>query len=392
MSKNLCQEEKEIISNIFTKTFYEITYFNGIPYVSHLLLKLLDNSGILNLLKRSDFSADAIISELNFASQSKYSLEWILSFLHQYNYIQQVENSDVKQYHYDSPFLIEPEKLYRKILEIDKTIDPSCIFMDYVIKEYSNFLKGYKTGFEIVFSSNKMVFWSNYFSNNNSGYTVYNQLGAFGVTKWLDNKSKIKILELGGGTGSASELLIFYLKERSMIGNIKEYTFSDISPFFLRSGNIAIMKHAPQDFQYTLKLLDFNSPLIEQGIKKNDFEVVYGVNTLHVAKNLLRSLREIHKIIKPGGLIIIAESIRDHQNDLLVQEIIFNLLDDYTNVEIDPYLRTTPGFLPYAQWPKILRASGFSDIEIILNTDGLIFEKKPNVYPKLAAVIKGVKG
>jgi SAM-dependent methyltransferase len=392
LRNTLYKDENKIISNIFSEKYYEVTFFNGIPYVSHLLLELLNKEEILPLLKKTYISADEIISIFNFIPKAKFALEWILSFLYQHKYLNKAEHNGVKQYNYDNTSDIEPNKILMKLLEIDNNIAPSCNLMEYVIKEYPNFLKGYKTGFEIIFSSNKMVLWNDYFSNNNSGYSVYNHLGALGVIKWLPKKNKIKLLELGGGTGSSSEILISKLKERHVISNIEEYIFSDISPVFLRAGNIAIMKNAPQDFQYSLKTIDFNKPLIKQGIKTNDLDIVYGVNTLHVAKNLTRTLREIHNVIKPGGLIIISECVRDNPTDFLVQEIIFNLLDDYSNVEIDPWLRTTPGFLPYIQWLEIFRVSGFINMEIILNTDGLLVKGKPKIYPKLAAVIKGVKG
>jgi SAM-dependent methyltransferase len=342
LRNTLYKDENKIISNIFSEKYYEVTFFNGIPYVSHLLLELLNKEEILPLLKKTYISADEIISIFNFIPKAKFALEWILSFLYQHKYLNKAEHNGVKQYNYDNTSDIEPNKILMKLLEIDNNIAPSCNLMEYVIKEYPNFLKGYKTGFEIIFSSNKMVLWNDYFSNNNS--------------------------------------------------NIEEYIFSDISPVFLRAGNIAIMKNAPQDFQYSLKTIDFNKPLIKQGIKTNDLDIVYGVNTLHVAKNLTRTLREIHNVIKPGGLIIISECVRDNPTDFLVQEIIFNLLDDYSNVEIDPWLRTTPGFLPYIQWLEIFRVSGFINMEIILNTDGLLVKGKPKIYPKLAAVIKGVKG
>jgi len=388
----LSLEEKRIISNIFTEKYYKVTFFNGVPYVSHLVLDLFNKTGILGLLKKTYISADEIIVKLNFVPKAKFALEWMLLFLNQHNFLKKIENNGVPQYYYESRCNIEPQKFFTKIVKLDEGIIPSCNLIEYVIRECPNFFKGLKSGFEIVFASNKMALWRDYFSNNNSGYRVYNSLGAFGVLKWFLQKNKIKLLELGGGMGSASSLLIDELKQKNMLCRIGEYIFSDISPLFLRLGNIAVMNHAPQDFQYTLKKIDFNTPLVEQDIKENDIDIVYGVNALHIAKNLIKTSKEIYKVIKPGGLLIISESVRTNPTDTLIQEIIFNLLDDYSNVELEPCLRTTPGFLPYEQWRKIFKTAGFKNIEIILNTDGLNFDNNSRIYPKLAAVIKGVKG
>jgi SAM-dependent methyltransferase len=136
--------------------------------------------------------------------------------------------------------------------------------------------------------------------------------------------------------------------------------------------------------------VDFDKPLVDQKIKEGSVDVVYGVNALHVAKDLVGSLKHIHRIIRPGGMIILSESCRPSADYLLSQEIIFNLLDNYVNVDLSK-IRPNPGFLDYEHWKLNLEAAGFKNVEAIFNTDGSYSPELSSKIDTLAAVIKGKK-
>jgi SAM-dependent methyltransferase len=279
----------------------------------------------------------------------------------------------------------------RKGLELDKNIAASANLISYVIGEYPDYFCGRKKGVEILFAQDKIALWNEYFSNNNSGYAAYNSLGAFGVLRWAMHQENIKLLEVGGGTAGGTCALLDKLKERQLLSRVSEYIFSDLSPIFLRLGNQAIMQKVPEDFAYSLKKLDFDKPLIAQGIKENDLGVVYGVNAIHVAKNLVVTLKNIYRVLKPGGMLIFSEYCRPQQDYLLFQEFIFCLLDNYVEVELDGALRPNPGFLDFAHWRGNLEAAGFKNIEAIFNTDGDYPDGLGRETGVLAAVIKAEK-
>jgi SAM-dependent methyltransferase len=220
---------------------------------------------------------------------------------------------------------------------------------------------------------------------------VHNYLGALGVLKWGLRSQNLRLLEIGGGTGGASAVLIDRLKDENLLSRIGEYIFSDVSPFFLRLGNRAIMERVGDDFSYALKRLDFDKPIAGQGINENSVDVVYAVNSLHVAKNLVDSLKNIYRVIKPGGAIILSECCRPTDEYLLPQEVIFNLLDNYVNVDLDRNLRPYPGFLDYEHWERNLEAAGFRNIEAMFNTDGSYPADLRAGIKILAAVIKADK-
>jgi SAM-dependent methyltransferase len=390
-AKNITKEDRAAISGIFTKEYYEQTYGNGVSYASHLMLRLFRDTGVLSLLKAGGASTEEIIAKCNFIPQSRYALEWILEFLAQTGFLKLKEDKSNKRYLLDWDGRIEPEVYLEKGLALDKKILPTSNLMEYVLSEYPDFLKGSKKGFEIIFAQDKMHFWNDYFSNDNSSYRAYNYFGAFGVAKWLPKAGGVRLLEVGGGTGGASAALIDTLKANNRLSQISEYIFSDVSPAFLRLGNRAIMQNTGEDFNYSLKRLDFEKPLAGQGIKKDYLDVVYGVNTLHVAKDLVGALRNIGEVLKPGGVLVLCEYCRPSMNYFLLQEFIFNMLDNFVNVNLNPELRPLPGFLDYPHWKKNLEAAGYTNIEAIFNSDGAYPAQERLKIDVLAVVIKAEK-
>lgn len=389
LRNNLSLEESKRIAEIFPEKYY-ISYFNGISYVSHLLLQSFEKLGVLDLLKNKSVSSDEIIMGCNLNPNTKFVLDWTLDFLSQGSYLKKSLDKDGARYRCEKIESIDLEALVRETVELDSGILPSARLMEYVTSEYGNFFKGSKKGFEILFAQDKMALWTGYFSNDNSGYRPYNDLGALGVLKWALKRSNIRFLEVGGGTGGASAALIDLLKEKNLLSNISEYIFSDVSPAFLRLGNRAIMSRVADDFQYSLMRVDFDKPLVDQKIAEDSVDVVYGVNALHVAKDLVGSLKNIYRVIRPGGLIILSESCRPRADYLLSQEIIFNLLDNYVNVDLSN-IRPDPGFLDFEHWKLNLEAARFRNVEAISNTDGSYPPELRSKIDLLALVIKGEK-
>ena len=79
-----------------------------------------------------------------------------------------------------------------------------------------------------------------------------------------------------------------------------------------------------------------NLPWDTQGIARGEFDLVYGVNVLHVAKDLLFSLGQARDALAPDGRLIISECVRPYLNQPMYPELVFQILDSFTDVDIDP--------------------------------------------------------
>jgi SAM-dependent methyltransferase len=303
--------------------------------------------------------------------QAKCSLNWMLDFLEQEGYLEKnVQNKKVFfKSKNDIPYS-QTEQIAKEILELDKNWHPFIELIDSIASDYESFLRGSKSGIEILFYKDKMQLWNDYFNNNFSGYSVFNLCGAYGISKWFSQKDSGNILELGGGTGGAIIKVIDAFKRANTLEKIEKYVFSDVSPVFLRIGNRILAEKFPEiEDKVELKVLDFNKPLSAQKIEQESFDAVYSVNALHTSNDLIFSLKEIYNALKGKGILVISELTRMSEAHVLPQEFIFTLLESYYNVNTDSLLRKKYGFLSPGVWKKHLEMAGFINIELITNAD-----------------------
>ena len=381
---------KLFIESIFTDKYYKLVNLSK-EYVLYLIIDILKKTNIYPLIKSEFISVEKIIQDLNFIPKAKIPILWMLSYLKELRFLEIKQADNISYFKISKDFPdINPDTVIDRMLKIDRNVLPSNLLLEKAANGYSEFFQGRKTAVDILFTTDKMKLWTEYFSNNNSGYVVYNSFATLGLLKWLSDKEGIKILELGGGTGSAS---VFFLREmynKNLIRKIEEYIFSDISPILLRVGNRAIMEELPDIQMVQLKTLDFNKSFFSQGIKPNSFDVVFGVNSIHAAEDLVSSLKNIYYSLKPDGLIILSECVRPKEKGLLFQELIFNLLDNYRDIKLST-LRPMPGFLDVKNWKRILKKTKFKNIELLTNIDS--DSKRNSFYDKqvFAMILKGEK-
>ncbi len=146
-------------------------------------------------------------------------------------------------------------------------------------------------------------------------------------------------------------------------------------------------KYLAKEFRrlnYSSRKINFDWPLTEQGIARNSIDIIYGVNALHVAKDLVFTLKNVKQVLRRGGVLVISELIRDN-NIMLFQEIIFCLLDSYVSVKLNKKFRPFPGFLSDIGWMKAFKEAGFVNAQMINN----VTVKKSR--KKICLVIYGTK-
>jgi len=375
------------IQEIFTENYYKV-YDLTSDYVGELILSIFNQMDIIKILEVQYCSEVNIIEKLDLHEQSALPLRWMLMFLCNKNYLSYEEKEGKHYFKLNKPIkLRNPEEIADRILAIDEMIIYSNRLLKNIRDEYPSFLLGKKTGIEILFSNEKAKLWRDYFSNNHKGYAVHNYFGACVMFKSFPLEGDIKILEVGSGTGSGTVALLNCLKKENLLLRVQEYILSDISPIFLRESNRLIMKEIADFDRILLRKIDFNRSIEEQKIAPESIDIVYGVNALHVANDLIFTLKEIKNVLRKNGKLVISECIRNNEIGTPQPEFIFNLLDSYRNVKTDPTLRKTVGFLTPHNWRILLEEVGFNDIEIILNTD---FDRGTRYLP-IGAVIKGQK-
>ncbi len=263
---------------------------------------------------------------------------------------------------------LDPAAIAEEQRREDASWLPSYVLADTVAQDYPAFLRGERTGEEILFSPTRLPLWVAYFSNDNGLYAVNNLAGAIAVEEWMP-PGPVAVLELGGGLGSAAVALLQRLRMVGRWGEICDYRFTDIVPVFLRRGQQALQTQFPDASCLRFALLDENRSFSEQGAGLGSLSLVYAVNTLHVARDLHFTLREIFGALAPGGRLVIAECLRPTPGEVIYTEFIFNLMETFRAPVLHPVYRPRGGFLTPQQWRHAMETAGFVDVRNLPDID-----------------------
>jgi hypothetical protein len=132
---------------------------------------------------------------------------------------------------------------------------------------------------------------------------LYNFMAQAAFNHILTEKGEgvLHVLEVGSGTGGTTG----YLLER-LDPNLTVYTYTDISRTFFP---IAQQKFAGYNSFIQYKSLDIEKDPVEQGFEPNSQDIVVAANVIHATRSLKESLTNVLKLLKPGGVLVLLESL-----------------------------------------------------------------------------------
>ncbi|RDA87869.1 hypothetical protein CP532_2942 [Ophiocordyceps camponoti-leonardi (nom. inval.)] len=113
---------------------------------------------------------------------------------------------------------------------------------------------------------------------------------------------RMKILEIGAGTGGATKGIL-----ESLGSTFESYTFTDISPGFFEAAAEAF---APWAAKISFKTLDIEKEPGEQGFTA-EYDMIIASNVLHATKSLSRTMRNVRRLLRPGGRLLLLEVTSD---------------------------------------------------------------------------------
>ncbi|KAM0251871.1 hypothetical protein ACHAQJ_007984 [Trichoderma viride] len=182
-----------------------------------------------------------------------------------------------------------------------------------------------------------------------------NQYMANYVKMLTFQRRDLRILEIGAGTGGTTFRV---LQSCSPNGHdfCSEYMYTDISSGFFE----AVRTTRLRDWAHllTFQTLDLEQDAVGQGFKEHSYDLVIAANVVHATRSLAKSIRTIHKLLKPGGVLGLVELTRT-----------------------TPYINMTFGSIPgwwagvdegrtesplqsTEQWNSHLQNAGFSGIDL----------------------------
>lgn len=169
---------------------------------------------------------------------------------------------------------------------------------------------------------------------------------------------KLRILEIGAGTGGTSEIVLQHLRTLpENIENSIEYVYTDISAAFLRHGNQRFLHDYPF---VSFSILDIEKPIESQGFEAGSFDIAIASNVLHATKELSHTLQNTKHLLKCGGVLVLNELIK--RQDFLT--LTFGLLNGWWLYRDGEKRTDHSPILTPAMWKTTLQEEGFSSIVV----------------------------
>ncbi len=165
----------------------------------------------------------------------------------------------------------------------------------------------------------------------------------------LPEERRLRVLEVGAGTGSATEGILPRLPPGRF-----EYVFTDISAGFFAQ---AEARFAVTGASIEYRSLDIEAEPTAQGFDAHGYDLVIAANVLHATRDLGETLAHCRGLLAPSGQLVALEGMRRRA----WQDLTFGLLDGWWRFA-DEY-RPNHALATPTVWRQALTDAGFSEIE-----------------------------
>lgn len=259
----------------------------------------------------------------------------------------------------------DPENLWKEWDNFKKIYqeNPDKIFhielVEATLRGLPSIIKNELRPTDILFPNSSMAKVVNVYKNNKISDYYNEVLGACVLTYIqkiiLDNPNrKIRILEVGAGTGGTSELL--FRKIAPFQNHIQEYCYTDISQAFL---NFAETTYGAGKPYLTFRKFNAEECIESQKFEIGVYDIVIGTNVLHATSNIRTSLKNCQSLLKPEGAFLLNEMSKN----VLFTHLTFGLLEGWWLAkDKETRIPGCPG-LSSLQWKKVLLQSGYKSVK-----------------------------
>ncbi len=336
-------------------------------YVARLAARAFRSTG-LERACASAVTVDEAIAGAGLAPEiARVPAAWLAATLAARGWIETVDRGRYRAA--QAPPALDPEEVRAAQEAHDPQCLPSYTLAALAAARYPAVLRGELPGEQALFDAEGVSAWLKYFSNTNPLYAVANAIGAVAAARILPPGGGA-VLELGGGFGSGADALLARLESLGRRAEVAAYRFTELAPMFLRRAERSLRARFggwPLEFG----VLDIDRPFTEAGVAPGACALVYGVNVVHVARDLAATLGEIRAALADGGAVVLAECVRPFAGRPVYVEFAFNLLGAFRDPVLVPGWRPNGGFLTPEQWQAALAANGFADIEVFPDIAGI---------------------
>ncbi|KAF2262952.1 putative polyketide synthase [Lojkania enalia] len=164
----------------------------------------------------------------------------------------------------------------------------------------------------------------------------------------------LRILEIGAGTGGSTKPLFETLSPEYKPFSAC-YHFTDISSGFFDQARESLGKW---EDCIILKQLDIERDPLSQGFENHSYDLIIASNVLHATSKIGKTLKNVHQLLRTGGILAITELIHDNA----FYGMTFGLLPGWWSGIEDG--RVDGPLLSVARWGYELQQASFTQPEI----------------------------
>ncbi|KAL4860853.1 hypothetical protein BDV12DRAFT_208748 [Aspergillus spectabilis] len=175
---------------------------------------------------------------------------------------------------------------------------------------------------------------------------------------------RMKILEVGAGTGSLTSLLLQVLTDGqsedmspAATSTFLRYDYTDVSEAFFEE---ARERYSAFGQRIVFKTFDVERDPAGQGFECGTYDLLVAVWVMHVARNVRSALRNVRKLLKPDGKLLLLEVVKP---DVSRGTFVFGTLPGWWT-ENEVARGQGPG-ASEEEWGQLLQANGFTGADLI---------------------------
>ena len=227
-----------------------------------------------------------------------------------------------------------------------------------VLAAYPEILRGERAAVEVLFPNSSTALMERIYTGNVVA-AYYSGLVARAVVSHVEAAlpglaagGRLTIVEAGAGTGGTSAAVLEAL--RPWADRVR-YLYTDVSPAFAR--------HFAQRFaaRYPFaefKVLDASRDVAAQGFVPGEADLVLAANALHATPRMAVTLREVKRLLKRGGWLVLDEvaEVQDYAT------LAFGLFDGWWLYEDAENRLPDSPLIASATWEALLAEAGFAPV------------------------------
>ncbi|THF65005.1 SDR family NAD(P)-dependent oxidoreductase [Pseudothauera nasutitermitis] len=224
--------------------------------------------------------------------------------------------------------------------------DVLAAYLERSMERHAELLQGTCSALELFFVDDYAITRALY-AENPAAQCVARNVG--NVVQALAQRADggLRVLEVGAGTGATTGAVLGALE-----GQLLAYHFTDVSTFFLDE---ARKRFAGRDgMEYGL--FDINQPVDHAAHPDQGYDLVVAAQVMHDAGHVVRSLRRIGSLMKPGARLLLIEATH---RDSVLQMASVGFIEGLGNYQ-DHRVLDDRAMLDLAQWRDALREAGFA--------------------------------